>query len=281
MVLQIIDLLNLFGKNNTANTSQNLRHCTFKGSVNSKYKKVWFSLNPSIVLFWVYMHENMCFVIWANQMNSCLFTSSISLFQLWAGLLGSESRLCCSSTLLSKPPFSCGFLALQRPSPGPGQPAWCGAQRGLPYHLLPQAQPCWRLSVCGTLRPWAGHRQPPRACGHNRYGYGELPFCAYFYSLQSRGVNKERKLPWEKEGHFVSVEHFERMPVLGCLLLSGGGEGSSRSFYSGTIPDASWPVSLMSLGLSCVVCYVPAGMLLAVGHYAKGLTLIWNRIRHE
>lgn len=34
------------------------------------------------------------------------------------------------------------------------------------------------------------------------------------------------------------VEHFERMPVLGCLPLSGGGEGSS-SFLSGTGPDAS------------------------------------------
>lgn len=68
----------------------------------------------------------------------------------------------------------------------------------------------------------------------------------------------------------MSVEHLERMPFRGCLLLSGGKEGSSRSFYSGALPDASRPVSLMSLGLSCVVCYVPAGMLLAVGHYTRG-----------
>lgn len=236
------------------------------------------------------------FVIWTKQPSitklviqnsepvflcSCLLTSSISLFPLWACLLGSESRLCCSSALLSKSSFSGGVLALQRPSPGPGLPAWRGAQRRLPHHLLPEAQSCWRLSVCGTLRPRAGHRQPPHTCGHSRYGYRELPFCSYFNSLQSRGVKKERKLPWKKEGHFVSVEHLERMPVLSCLLLSGGGEGSSRSFYSGALPDASWPASLMSLGLSCVVCYVPAGMLLAVGHYTKGLTLIWNCIRHE
>lgn len=211
---------------------------------------------------------------------SRLLISSISIFPLWARLLGSESRLCCPSAVLCKSSISGGLLALPRPSPGPGHSAWCGAWQWLPHNLLPYAQSCWCLSVCGTLRPRARHRQPLRACCHSRYGCRELESCACSRSLQSAVMKKERKWPWEKEGYFVIAEHLERMPILSCLLLSGGGEGSSRSFYSGIVPDASWPVSLMSFGLSCVQ-HVPAGMLLALGHYAKRLTLLWNCIRHE
>lgn len=48
--------------------------------------------------------------------------------------------------------------------------------------------------------------------------------------FKAEGQKKRGSCLEKKEGHFVSVEHLERMPVFGCLLLSGGGEGSSRSF---------------------------------------------------
>lgn len=98
-------------------------------------------------------------------------------------------------------------------------------------------------------------------------------------SLQ-RVLKKERKRPWEKEVHFCECRTFRKDAYL--WLIAAERKEAVEVFYLGNLPDASWLLSLMSLGLSCVeACYVPAGMLLSPGLHVKCLTPIWSRVRHE